>query len=69
MKIEADNLKLYLLDNTQQLYHAVGHVSLYNMEGKIAGTIMIDIPRCCFDEYNQKLIGLQFNEETGNGQR
>lgn len=67
MKIEADNLKLYLFDNTQQLYHAVGHVSLYNMEGKIVGTIMIDIPRCYFDEYNQKLIGLQFNEETGNG--
>lgn len=69
MNIESDNLKLYLLDDTQQLYHAVGHISLYNMEEKIVGTIMIDIPRCCFDEYNQKLIELQFDEGAVDGQR
>lgn len=63
MKIEFNNLSFYPLnDNTKELYHAIGHIDLYNHQGEIKGTIMVDVPKCFYDEYNQELIALEVDE-------
>ena len=64
MRIEFNNLSFYPFDgNAKGLYHAIGYINLYDREGAIKGTIMIDVPKCFYDEYNQELIALEEKDE------
>lgn len=59
MNIDFKNVTLYPLNIAgKQKYRAVGHIDLYNMEHEIAGSIIVDVPQCEYDEINQMLIAL-----------
>lgn len=59
MNINVYGLKFYPSENDNKVYRAVGHIDLYNANGKIEHTLTIDIPKCIYDVSNNELIGLE----------
>lgn len=59
MNLDFKNVKIYpLSEDMGQMYRAIGHINLYDAEEKIAGTIMVDIPKCHYEEIEQMLIAI-----------
>lgn len=66
MVFNFENMHLYFFQNNhpKQLYHAVGHINLYDMNGEICGSILVNAPKCFLDEENKELIALEVGLEV-----
>ena len=60
MNIDFKNIKLYPLNiEAEQIYRAIGHINLYNTKAEFVGTIMVDVPKCRYEEIDQILTALE----------
>ena len=60
MNIDLKNVKLYPLNiEAEQIYRAIGHINLYNTNAEFVGTIMVDVPKCRYEEIDQMLFALE----------
>ena len=69
MNIDFKNVKLYPLNiKAGQIYRAIGHINLYNTNAEFVGTIMVDVPKCRYEEIDQMLFALeQVAKEVDDG--
>lgn len=59
MNLDFKNVKFYPPSGDMgQMYRAIGCIDLYDTEGKIAGTIRVDVPNCRYEEIEQMLIAI-----------